>query len=152
VHNLQILLRCLMPSPSVLLKMWHLYVYEYDNVGKSAECYVMDVRRKGKAVAALRHEGVWASGCIDPRSLNLATSWRWVVSFMSRPLYPRGPPPPTTHWIGGWVGPRTGLDGMEKKKFLSLPGLELRPLHRKKLCIVLDSVFWEISHYHSFRN
>jgi hypothetical protein len=35
-----------------------------------------------------------------------------------------------THWIGGWVGPRTGLDGVEKTKISSLPGLELRPLGR----------------------
>jgi hypothetical protein len=26
------------------------------------------------------------------------------------------------------VGPRAGLDDMEKRKFLTLPGLELRPL------------------------
>jgi hypothetical protein len=32
---------------------------------------------------------------------------------------------PGTHWIGGWVGPRTGLDEVEKRKFLTLPGLEL---------------------------
>jgi hypothetical protein len=25
---------------------------------------------------ALRHEGVWGSGCIDPHSLDLGTSWR----------------------------------------------------------------------------
>jgi hypothetical protein len=37
---------------------------------------------------------------------------------------------PGTHWIGGWVGPRTGLDDVEKGKFLTLPGLELRPLGR----------------------
>jgi hypothetical protein len=38
---------------------------------------------------ALRHEGVCRSGYIDPRFLDLDTSWRWVVSFMPRPLYPR---------------------------------------------------------------
>jgi hypothetical protein len=32
---------------------------------------------------------------------------------------------PNTHWIGGWVGPRAGLDNVEKRKFLTLPGLEL---------------------------
>jgi hypothetical protein len=37
---------------------------------------------------------------------------------------------PGTHWIGGWVDPRTGLDDVEKRKFLILPGLELRPLGR----------------------
>jgi hypothetical protein len=24
---------------------------------------------------------------------------------------------PGTHWIGGWVGPRVGLDDVEKRKF-----------------------------------
>jgi hypothetical protein len=33
---------------------------------------------------------------------------------------------PGTHWVGGWVGPRTGLEAAEKTKFLTLPGLELR--------------------------
>jgi hypothetical protein len=35
---------------------------------------------------------------------------------------------PGTHWIGGWVDLKTGLDDLEKRKFLTLPGLELRPL------------------------
>jgi hypothetical protein len=33
-----------------------------------------------------------------------------------------------THWLGGWVGPRTSVNVVEKRKFLTLPGLELRPL------------------------
>jgi hypothetical protein len=37
---------------------------------------------------------------------------------------------PGTHWIGGWVGPRAGLDDVEMRKFLIVPGLELRPLAR----------------------
>jgi hypothetical protein len=41
---------------------------------------------------------------------------------------PPGERAPHTHWVGGWVGPRVGLDEMEKWKFLSLSGLELRPL------------------------
>jgi hypothetical protein len=36
-------------------------------------------------------------------------------------------------WIGGEVGPRAGLDDVEKRKFLILPGLELRPLGRPTL-------------------
>jgi hypothetical protein len=36
---------------------------------------------------------------------------------------------PCTHWTGGWVDPRVGLDE-EKRKFLTLPGFELRPLGR----------------------
>jgi hypothetical protein len=35
-----------------------------------------------------------------------------------------------THWLGDWVGPRAGIDDVEKRKCLTLPGLELRPLGR----------------------
>jgi hypothetical protein len=37
---------------------------------------------------------------------------------------------PGTHWIGGWVDLTAGLEDLEKRKFLTLPGLELRPLGR----------------------
>jgi hypothetical protein len=47
----------------------------------------------------------------------------------SRPcLFTPGERAPGTHWIGGWVGPRAGMDDVENRKFLTLPGLELRPL------------------------
>jgi hypothetical protein len=36
---------------------------------------------------------------------------------------------PGTHWIG-WVDARAGLDDVEKRKLLTLPGLELRSLGR----------------------
>jgi hypothetical protein len=32
---------------------------------------------------------------------------------------------PGIHWIGGWVDPRAGLDDVEKRKFLTLPGVEI---------------------------
>jgi hypothetical protein len=64
------------------------------------------------------------SGCIDPHS-DLDTSWRWVVIFTPRPLYP-GDGAHGTHWIGGLVNPRAGLDDMNKSKFLLPSGLELR--------------------------
>jgi hypothetical protein len=40
---------------------------------------------------------------------------------------------PGTHWIGGWVDLRAGLDDLEKRIFLTLPGLKLRPLGRQAL-------------------
>jgi hypothetical protein len=52
---------------------------------------------------ALRHEGVWGSGCIDPHFIDLGTSWRWVVSFMSRPLYPRERASVPIVWKVGWT-------------------------------------------------
>jgi hypothetical protein len=35
-----------------------------------------------------------------------------------------------TDWIGGWVGPRTSLDDVERRKILILSGPELRPFGR----------------------
>jgi hypothetical protein len=32
----------------------------------------------------------------------------------------------STHWIGGWVGPRVSLDNMEKRIFLTLQAFELQ--------------------------
>jgi hypothetical protein len=37
---------------------------------------------------------------------------------------------PGIYWIGDWMGPRFGLDNVEKRKLLSLPELELRRLGR----------------------
>jgi hypothetical protein len=33
------------------------------------------------------------SGCVEPYFLYLGTSWRWVVGFTPRPLYPQGMSP-----------------------------------------------------------
>jgi hypothetical protein len=38
---------------------------------------------------------------------------------------------PGAPWIGGWVDPRAGLEDVEKKKFLTLLGLELLLLGRQ---------------------
>jgi len=51
---------------------------------------------------------------IAPYILDVSTRWRWMVSFTPRPLYPRERVP-GTHWIGGWVDPRTVLDAVVKK-------------------------------------
>jgi hypothetical protein len=40
---------------------------------------------------------------------------------------PPGERAPGTQWIGGRVDLRAGLDDLEKRTFLTLPGLELRP-------------------------
>jgi hypothetical protein len=52
---------------------------------------------------ALNHEGVRRSGCIDPHFLALGSSWRWVVSFTLRVLYPWGKSPryPLDRRLGG---------------------------------------------------
>jgi hypothetical protein len=52
----------------------------------------------------------------------------WSASRTGR--FTSGEKAPGTYWIGGWVDPRAGLDDVEKRKYLTLPGLELRPLGR----------------------
>jgi hypothetical protein len=47
----------------------------------------------------------------------------WSVSCSCR--FTAGEKIPDTHWIGGRVGPRTGVDDVEKRKFLPLRGFVL---------------------------
>jgi hypothetical protein len=70
------------------------------------------------------------SGCIDHIFLMSALAGgEWSAS---RPgLFTPGEGAYGTHWIGGWVDPRAGLDDLEKRKFLTIPVLELRPLDRR---------------------
>jgi hypothetical protein len=51
-----------------------------------------------------------------------------------------------THWIGGWVDPRAGLDDLEKRRFLTLLGLELRPLSYpvRSLSLIPTALFTNI--------
>jgi len=48
-----------------------------------------------------------------------------VVSFTPRRFTP-GERAPDTRWIGAWVGPRTGLDAVAKRKIL-YPGQKPKP-------------------------
>jgi hypothetical protein len=65
----------------------------------------------------------------------------WSASHPSR--YTHGERAPSTLRAGGSVGPRVSLDEMEKRKFLTLPGLELRllshPAHSQSLYRLLYS-------------
>jgi hypothetical protein len=54
-----------------------------------------------------------------------------LVSFTYRPLYPRKNRP-GTYSVEGWVDARVRLDSMEKKKVLSLPGMEPDPPARSR--------------------
>jgi len=67
------------------------------------------------AAVRIRREGVWGNKVIVPRVLNLGTIWMWVVSFTRRPLIPRKRTP-DTHWFGGWVGHRAGLDAATMRR------------------------------------
>jgi len=53
-------------------------------------------------------------GEYNPTNLNLRTKQMYVASFTPWPLYIRGRSP-GTHWIGGWVESRVGLDVVAKR-------------------------------------
>jgi hypothetical protein len=92
--------------------------------------------------------GEW---CIDPYFLDLGNSLRWVLSFTPRSLYPQGKSPryPFNRRL---VDPRTGLDDVEKRKFLTLPGLELRALVRPARSQSLYRLSYPVSRYREKRN
>jgi hypothetical protein len=66
----------------------------------------------------------WGSGGIAPRSLDLGTRWRWVISFTPQPLYPQGKSPwyPLDRRLGGPQS-RSGQGGKEKNS-QPPPGIE----------------------------
>jgi hypothetical protein len=66
----------------------------------------------------------WGSGGIAATILNLGTRRR-VVSFTTGPLFHQGKIS-GTHWIGGWMGPRAGLDAVGNRKIPG-PYWELNP-------------------------
>jgi hypothetical protein len=47
-----------------------------------------------------------------------ATRGGWVVCVTTRPRFTPGERTPSTHWTGGWVGPRAGLDVGSRRKIL----------------------------------
>jgi hypothetical protein len=68
-----------------------------------------------------RYTPWWRMGGEEEKLLpipNLGTRWGWVVSVMPRPRFTPGERTPGTHWIGGWVDLRAGLDAGARKKIL----------------------------------
>jgi hypothetical protein len=57
----------------------------------------------------------WGSGGIAPHILR--PGGEWSASRLGR--FTPGERAPSTHWIGGWVGPRAVLDMVVKRKIPS---------------------------------
>jgi hypothetical protein len=81
---------------------------------------------------------------IDPRILDFGTSW----SFTPRSLYPQEKSP---QYSLGWLGPRDVLDNVEKRKFLTRPGLELQPVaSRYSDCAILSFGQYLVTYINDF--
>jgi hypothetical protein len=85
-----------------------------------------EVRETILTNSSLRHEGVWSGGCIDLRFLDLATSWRWVVSFTPLPLYTRYP------LDKRFGGPQSHSRRYGEVKVLDSTGTRTPSLHQSK--------------------
>jgi hypothetical protein len=86
----------------------------------------------------------WRSGGIAPHILDLGTRWRWVVSFTPPATLPPGKAksPWYTHWIGGWVGPKAGLDAVVKRKTFPASAGTRTPDHPARVPVLYH---WAIS-------
>jgi hypothetical protein len=75
------------------------------------------MKEKGKVItkAYRRSRG------ISPLILNFSTRWRWVISFMSQPLYPGSES--DNHWLGGWMGLKPVWTVLEKGKHFTSAGI-----------------------------
>jgi hypothetical protein len=98
------------------------------DVYTSVKGTVIRVRKKGKTVPALNqalcheaiHIGEW--GIVLPFLTSALDGGEWSAS---RPgCFTLRERAPGTNWIGECVGPKAGLDAMEKIRTLSLPGIE----------------------------
>jgi hypothetical protein len=68
----------------------------------------------------------WGSGGIAPPFLTLALDGGEQSASQPGHFTPRERMP-GTNWIGGWVGPRAGLDAVHKRKILPMLGTEPQP-------------------------
>jgi hypothetical protein len=97
-----------------------------------------------------RYMGEW---CYSSTILDLSTRWRWVVSSKPQHFSPGEISPPSTHWRGGWVDSRAGLDAREKRKIFPCqesrhscpahsPSLYWLLLYFYRCCILIPYCLW----------
>jgi hypothetical protein len=67
---------------------------------------------------------MWSGGIASPFLTSALDGVEWSASRPGRNI--PGETARVTHWIGGWVGLRVGLDAMEKRKILPLSETEQR--------------------------
>jgi hypothetical protein len=66
-----------------------------------------------------------SGGIVPPFLTSALDGGEWSASPPSR--FTPGQRAPGTHWMGGWVGHRTDLESVEKRKVMPLPGIEPQP-------------------------
>jgi hypothetical protein len=88
------------------------------------------------------HEGTWGGGRYSSYSFltSALDGGQWSLSCPRCTLAPwKGPP--STHCVGGWVGPRAGLDTQARGKILSLVNIVACVLQQLPLFPLLQQCF-----------
>jgi hypothetical protein len=102
----------------------------WDPIGRTCKQYCS---RDTKAFSSVNCKVKKRYSCPCACTLRSTFSWpRHLLEVSGQLRAPAALPAgkvPSTHWIGGWVGPRAGLDYMEKWKFLILLGLGTPTCH-----------------------
>jgi hypothetical protein len=83
----------------------------------------------------MTHMAQWRHSSIV---FNFGTRWKWVISFTPLSLHPQDIEPSGTHWIGEWVGPKTGLNAMGRRT-ISCPCLESNRGHPARTLVAIPT-------------
>jgi hypothetical protein len=67
-------------------------------------------KKKQKAFKQHTYGGAGGEEVLLLLILELGIRWGWVVSITPQPRFTPGERTPDTHWTGGWIGPRAGMD------------------------------------------
>jgi len=89
----------------------------------------------------------WGSGGIASRILWPRHYMEVNGQFHAPAALPPGKVPPGTHWIGGWVGPRTGLDMVLKRKVSVTSQMDLKyetGIYYKLKTLILKLKSWNL--------
>ena len=87
-------------------------------------CIILSIKLKGKGYPRTGREGF---------------RWEWLVNVTARLLYPRercG-----THYIGGWLGPSTGLNGCENLAPTGIRSADVQPVASRYTDLTIPDLF-----------
>ena len=99
----------------------------------------METEKHAKLSLCVKHAARHGSADIAPRIPDFATrEGEW--SALRPSSYTHRETAPGTHWTVSWVGPRAGLDAMDRRYVLPLPGIEPlifgRPVRRPSVYLL----------------
>jgi len=99
-------------------------------------CHCIDEHKMIVSLCLTKHNAMntyWGSGGIAPRILWPRRHIEVGGQFHAQAALSPGKEPPGTHWIGGWVGCRAGVETVSKRKIPSPRSPNLVLVHTGEL-------------------